>query len=359
MDQMPGRFPPPPDANQPQWGDRPQQSLYPLDMGRLWSLTVSIFRFRWKMFVGMSLLIMAPAWLLVAAVDLVANDTTTLYEEMSEIARDGGSVDVLLPRLWQSLALELIVGAIAGIALYLANGAVTRGAADVFSGAPATASRSLRQTFARIPSFVGMWLIAFLVTFAIIAVGVVAGTLLIIATAAGGRVLPGPSVFFGLIVFVATFVAVMFVSLRFAMAVPAIVLEDSAAVASLRRSWRIVAGSTWRVLGYTLLFALVLGLIGALLGLVLILLINPYRMVGATIVSVDPVRFAMSTFATGLISAGLMPITSIGMMLLYFDLRSRKGEKAPLPGDARSTAAQANPGDGAESVAEEEREPGL
>jgi hypothetical protein len=351
---MPGRFPPPPDANQPQWNDRPQQpNLYPLDVGRLWSLTISIFRFRWKMFVGIALLIMLPAWILLAAVNLLVGDTTSWYQEMAEIARAGGSIDALLPRLWQSLAIDLAVGALTGIAIYVATGAITRAAVDVYSGAPASISGSVRASLSRFGTYLGLWLISFLVTLAIVAVGVLAGTALFVATASGGRVVPGPTVFLGLIVFVATFAAIIFVAIRLAMAVPAVILENAPPMQAVRRSWRLVSGSSWRVLGYTLLFALVLGLIGGLLGAVLTLLINPFRIVGATVISIDPGRLAISTFVSGLISSALLPISVIGMTLLFLDLKTRKGEKVPMPGEGRPVAA---PDD---SVAEEERQPGL
>ncbi|MEO6351380.1 MAG: glycerophosphoryl diester phosphodiesterase membrane domain-containing protein [Candidatus Limnocylindrales bacterium] len=346
MDQMPGSFPPPPDANQPQWGNRPQPSMYPLDLGRLLSLTFSIFRFRWKMFVGLALLIMTPIWILLAAVDLAVGDTTNLYEEISQIARAGGSIDAILPRLWQSLAVDLAVGAVAGIATFVATGALTHAAADVYSGARASATTSIRHSLSRFPAYLGLWLVIFLITVAVISVGVLVGTALFLASATGGSVVPGPAVFLGLIAFVAAFAAIVFLAIRWIMAVPAIVLDNVGVTGSLRRSWRLVSGSSWRVLGYLLLFALLLGLIGGLLGAVLTLIINPFTIVGATVVSVDPTRLAISTFVAGLISSALMPISAIGMTLLYFDLRSRKGEKVPLPGHA--SAAVATP----DSVAE-------
>jgi hypothetical protein len=335
---MPGRFPPPPDSNVPQWGDRPQPNFYPLDVSRLWSMTMSIFRFRWKTFVGMSLLIMAPAWVLLAAVDLVVGNPSSWYEEFTDIARAGGSIDLLLPRILTQIGLDLAVGAIGGIAIYFATGAIARAAADVYSGAPASAGRAVRYSLSRFGTFIAMWTITFLITAAIVAIGVFVGTALFLVTATGGRVLPGPTVFFGLIVFVTAFVAIMFVTIRFAMAVPTAVLEDAGATTSLRRSWYLVSGSTWRVLGYTLLFAIVLGLIGGLLSLVVTLIVNPFRFVGTTVMLVDPGRLAVSTLVTGLITAALMPISTIGMTLLYLDLRWRKGEKVPLPGQAQTAA---------------------
>ena len=50
--------------------------------------------------------------------------------------------------------------------------------------------------------------------------------------------------------------------------------------------------------------------------------------------TLDPVRLTLVNFGGNLISAVLMPFTAIGMMLLYMDLRFRKGEPVPQPGEA-------------------------
>jgi membrane-anchored glycerophosphoryl diester phosphodiesterase (GDPDase) len=139
-------------------------------------------------------------------------------------------------------------------------------------------------------------------------------------------------VFFGLIVFVATFVGLIFVAIRFAFVVPVVMLESTGAIDALRRSWGLVSGSSWRVLGYLIVLGLVVGVIGGLLSTVINLAIVPVRPTSLTTFVVDPVRLAISSFISGLITSALMPVPAIGTALLYFDLRWRRGEPVPQPG---------------------------
>ena len=62
---------------------------------------------------------------------------------------------------------------------------------------------------------------------------------------------------------------------------------------------------------------------------VISLVINPVRATSFTTFEVDPIRLAISTFLSGLITSALMPIPAIGTALLYFDLRWRRGEPVP------------------------------
>ncbi len=89
-----------------------------------------------------------------------------------------------------------------------------------------------------------------------------------------------------------------------------------------------------RVIGYALVFGLILGVIGlgiSFVSLFLGLLISPPNLSTLT-----PTFSPASTFAqslvTNLLAEVFAPIFTIGFVLLYYDTRFRKGEQVPGPG---------------------------
>jgi hypothetical protein len=300
-------------------------------LGRILELTFSIFRYRWKTFVGIALLIMVPAWVLLSISTALLYTSTDWYTLMAEQFRTG-EFENPLPRLWPALLANFVISALVGIATSVAVGALTDAAATTYSGGVPSAGASVQRSLGRLLTYVGVFLVTLAISFVIVFIGVLVGLALFFATASGGRAQPGPLVFFGLIVFVATFVALVFIAIRFAFAVPVVVVESAGARDALRRSWRLVSGSSWRVLGYLLVFGLLVGLVGALVSTVINIVVSPIRPTSLTTFVVDPVRLGISTFITGLISTALMPLPAIGMALLYFDLRWRRGEPVPHGG---------------------------
>jgi hypothetical protein len=108
-----------------------------------------------------------------------------------------------------------------------------------------------------------------------------------------------------------------------------VLLEGAGAVEGLSRSWRLVAGSGWRVLGYVLVFGLISLGAALLLGVPQLLFnLDPTR----------PLDVALSTLLDGAAAALLAPITPLLATLLYYDLRFRAGETAPQPGEDRAVA---------------------
>ena len=179
------------------------------------------------------------------------------------------------------------------------------------------------------------YLITFLASLGIAIIGGLIATLLILATSSGGEITGGPGVFFALVIFVAAFAALVLLTIRWALVIPVIVVEGLGPVAALRRSWGLVSGSSWRVLGYLLVFGLLFGLVADCITFALTLIVNPASLTTRVLtVAPDPFRLAVVNFGGNIISAALMPFTAIGMMLLYMDLRFRKGEPVSQPGEA-------------------------
>jgi hypothetical protein len=97
------------------------------------------------------------------------------------------------------------------------------------------------------------------------------------------------------------------------------------------------------VLGYLLAFLLAVGLLSLMVTLPASFIVtfasfNSTRTLSAL---TDPTWTAALSFVTTVVSVALAPLVSIGMMLLYFDLRFRQGENVPQPGRAVEPDAQA------------------
>jgi hypothetical protein len=213
----------------------------------------------------------------------------------------------------------------------LVQGALAAAVADTYLGRPVTVGGAYGKVLPRLPALIGAGLLLGLLAFAVIgvAVGLVAGlAVAVVAASGGGGVSPGgavaASVALALLFIVVVFavaIATALVLVRFAFFVQAVVVEGRGPVDALRRSWRLVRGSYWRVLGIMLLLLLLLYiLIGVPTGIagVVIQLVFP-----------DPVRhFAMrqslSTLVGYLSQIVVLPLQLVAYTLLYYDLRVRK-----------------------------------
>ena len=335
---MPGRFPPPPEYSPPPGNAPGAGGPYPLDIGRIFELTFSLFRFGWRTYLAAAFLIMIPVAIVFAIAGLYTSSAArTWYEQIQDLA--AGQTVTLDSSFLVVLGFGLIVGVLFAIGTFVAETAVTHAAYATYNGQPAGAGRATRFALGRLGALAAAYLVTFLASLGIVFVGVFVASLLFFATSSGGRITQGPGVFFALVIFVAALAALIFITIRWALIVPVIVIERIGGVAALRRSWRLVSGSTWRVLGYLLVFGLVFGLIAGVLTFALTIIVDP-----ASLIPRSPGELPRSTrhgrsssaLGSSIISVLVMPFTAIGMMLLYLDLRWRRGESLTPEADASS-----------------------
>jgi hypothetical protein len=105
---------------------------------------------------------------------------------------------------------------------------------------------------------------------------------------------------------------------RFAVAVPALVTERPGPIAALRRSWELTSGGWWRTFG---LFA-ILYLIGSVVGGILGSAGLPIAIAVPFIPAI--VRGVIVSVASSIGSVLAFPLISIGVALLYIDFRVRR-----------------------------------
>jgi hypothetical protein len=191
-----------------------------------------------------------------------------------------------------------------------------------------TAGEAWKIARPRLPALLGVTL---LIPLVLVAPWVAWGIVLIALALAQA---PGPLlVLFGVLGAIAAFAFSLLAAVRLRMAGPAVVLERQRPWPTMRRSWRLVSRSFWRVFGITLLAALIVGVTAAILQIpfgVVAALTNggtgasPLG-IGASMAAGTSI-LAVIISAIGGIFAGSVtrPIAAGVAVLLYVDLRMRR-----------------------------------
>ncbi len=325
---MPGAFPPPPDAPQQAFGPAGASAdgrpAYPLDFGRILQLTFSLYRFGFVRFFAIGLVLYLPLVVVTTALQLLTSADLMRAQQAQLDYLDGGTVALtdLLPLTWIALGFFSLI--VIGAGAYLAQGGLVHQAAGTYSGERLSARASIGAALSRLLTLVGAGLLAILLTFGILLIGVAIGTILILANVVNGALQPGLLVFAGLLVVVAAIAILIFVSVRLAFIPQAIMVEGHGALDSLRRSWRLVAGSSLRVFGYSIVFSLLVGAMTLLGTAAVELVVGTGIEVTTTGLVFEPVTFVVGGLISGLIGIALMPIASVALTLLFYDVRFRR-----------------------------------
>ncbi|HXM52369.1 MAG TPA: hypothetical protein VN913_03725, partial [Candidatus Binatus sp.] len=114
----------------------------------------------------------------------------------------------------------------------------------------------------------------------------------------------------------AVFCAAVYFLVRWSLTVAAMMAEDIGPIRGLGRSWNLVSGQWWRTFGILLIVTILQTIItwglGILLGVI------------ASVFSTGDFQAALVQVGGTLLGALVSPITTIAVVLLYFDLRVRK-----------------------------------
>jgi hypothetical protein len=183
------------------------------------------------------------------------------------------------------------------ILLPFSVGAVYRAVTDVALGRPATIGSVLRETLSRywqLFGFIALFFVLVVAWFIALLIGLIV------------LVLPGLAVLgFG-----------VYVAIRWSMSLAAMMAENIGPIQGFSRSWNLVKGQWWRTFGVLLVVGILQLVIsfalGALFGIV------------AAAVTTGDLRLATEAIGSTLLSTMVSPITTIAVVLLYFDLRVRK-----------------------------------
>jgi hypothetical protein len=105
--------------------------------------------------------------------------------------------------------------------------------------------------------------------------------------------------------------------IRFSLAAPAVVLERLGPANALRRSWRLVTGSFWRLLGIFLLTVLIVLVAGLVLQI-------PFDIGRAVLGSASAAGIILAGIGGIIVGAITRPVLAGVTVLLYLDMRMRK-----------------------------------
>jgi len=272
MDNMGGSTPPPPPP--PPGEGEGSRGFAPKGIGDILSSAFDLYMKNAAQLVVIAAIVVVPltlvqAFLSDALTDEVVETSIVVNEETGEVVIDGGDGTSLGQVILGSILLGLVSAAI----WMLLTGALTRGAAGALLGRSIDVGESYRAALARLG---GLIVLAFLIAI-IVGIG------------------------FALL-FVPGVILLVFLS----MAVPAFILERRSVGDSMSRSWNLVSGSWWHVLGAILVAAIIAGVVSGILG----------ALGGDSVIGVW-----ITSAIAGTLTAPFYALVSV---ILYVDLRSRR-----------------------------------
>ena len=239
-------------------------ALRPMTIREILSTAFQLYRRHWRTLLAIAAVVVVPLTLLQYLIgDWVGTQGEVLTEQ--EVASTS----------WWALGVSGLLAGVVGLLLYqVLTGAITRAIAAEVAGEEVGVDQSYRFGFARLGSI--------LVVSILVGLATLGGLILLI--------IPG-----------------IYIGVRLAVSIEALVVEGRKGTEAMRRSWDLVGGHWWHAFA-TLLVA------GILVGLVTSLFTTPFS--GASWF-VQGLAAAVATVAT-------MPYTALVGVLLYLDLRARK-----------------------------------
>jgi hypothetical protein len=245
---------------------------------------------------------------------------------------------------WETVVLPLLATLIVGPLTIIGGAAMIDAVATTLGGGRPGVRRSYAAAIARLRDL----LLVFVV---LIASGLTLSLFslvfpLIASLGRGGIGLSGPGLFAALIVGVAVVFAVAFITIRLTFTLQALMLESKPAAGALRRSWDVAGGSMLRIIGWAIVFALLVGLLGLLFEVVagiVAFIVAPPRLTTLTF-ALSPTFLFTFSFLTAVGAAIVAPIAAIGLTLLYLDIRWRRGEQVLTPGVPQASPTDPSPG---------------
>jgi len=303
----------------------------PLRLGQVLAIALRILRRHWPVLLLLALLFAGPGALLTAATGM--QFTETLIDilpsiEDGQVAADDVITQAELDRAIEALVPYLAATVVAGILTSIGALAFSAVVADDYHARTATLSVALRRCLGRTPSALGFILLTTLIIVGVLLLGAIGMAVAFIILPTSSVTAGGPGVFLALIAGVAAAVAVIYLTMRWAPAFPAMVEEDIGVRDALRRSWHLSADNVWRILVIALLGALATALVASLLSQVLALLL-----VGGLAPALGLDDSVAESIALALGAILVAPLVPVLMAVLYFDLRARRDPPVPPAGD--------------------------
>jgi len=289
--------------------------LRPLTLGELLDRAFTLYRAHFWLFVG-----------IMAIPSCMAIPMNFLL-----LMKQGSPLATLTRQTPQAQAAVFSLGFLALLAIFwiayaVAMGAATHAVAEAYLGRPTTVSGSYGSIRGRFWRLLGVifnvgFRIAgiFLLVIIVAAMGV--GVLVAATARLGGQTAAGViAALFMLVLFAAGFALVVYLGLRYAVAIPAMLLEDLRVFASIRRSVQLTAGYRGRLFIAAFLMTII-GYVGVMV------FQGPFWIAAAFAAHYGnwPAWLNFATAASGAIGGAITgPLLMIVLVLSYYDARIRK-----------------------------------
>ena len=292
-------------------------ALRPLGLGDFFDGAFRTIRRNPTAMIGLAALVTTAFMLLPVLVTLALAASGDLAVSFDPTVEDTSGFSASFGSLAASLA--GLLGSVFGFfAVVVLNGMVVHVVAEAVLGRRTSIAQAWRATRGRLPRLLLLTLLDVLVVVVAIAVPVGVG----VAVGVGVSVPAGFVV--GVPLVLAGIALAVFVQVRwFLLAAPALVLERTGVLASMRRAGRLSRDQFWRLLGVWLLTSLVVGIVGQVVSV-------PLGVVGAIGPLLWPgtagaLVLVLSSYLSQILVGSLTtPFTSAVTALQYVDQRIRK-----------------------------------
>ena len=307
-------------------GDDPRRRLRPVPMSSVFEISARILRRHWAVLLAMSALVGLPAALLGAAAGIPFGEA--LMDVLPDPDSSAAAVvtEAQARRLGEGLLIATVGSLVAGIVAVIAAVGFAWVVFRDYHGLRVSFSDTIARSVGRAIPALATALVAALATLGLMIVGGIAVAATLALLAPGGPSGGGIGVFLAIVLGVVTFLVIVVVSVRWALAISIVAIEPVGALAALRRSWRLTGEATWRTFFALVLVNLVIGLLGAVVTQVLAIVVIDLiaqpagmSMVGETLVST-------------LVTVLFAPVSTVVMTVYLFDQMVRRdGWDLPAP----------------------------
>ncbi|MFF8426135.1 glycerophosphoryl diester phosphodiesterase membrane domain-containing protein [Streptomyces sp. NPDC016566] len=310
------------------WGGPPPAAkpgvipLRPLGVGEILDGAVSTMRTYWRTVLGISLTVSVLTQLSVILLQgLLLKDSATT----SALNDRSATPSEILQAVGALMAGTGLVAVITVVGTIVATALLTTVTSRAVLGKPVSTGEAWRDARPQVPKLFGLLLLLGLISVGVLLCGALPGIL--VAVAGGNTAASIAVVVLGVL---AAAVVAVWLTVRFSLASPALMLERQSIVKSMSRSAKLVRGSWWRVLGIQLLAGLIANIVSSLV-------VIPFTLVAAAVSGDGTVGLfspdAPSPGWSFLIISGIgsvigtmitLPINAGVIVLLYIDQRIRR-----------------------------------
>ncbi len=313
--------------------------LRPLGIGDLFDTIFRLYRNNFLVFIGIAALIQIPMILIQMALEVALGRQSTadlmqIINELPFFNPQTDSVTVLPianPLLYYGLSFVLALLQII-VVQQLLNGAMANAIARRYLGQPVSVLEAYNFGARRLSALliVGVLVAILTIVVAVVLGGIYVGGLFLMVSVAAtqsGAMAAVAAILALLLMLLLLIVAVIvfaMIALRFLFVTQAVVLEDHGPLGALRRSWQLIRGSFWRVLGIVVLLMILVQIV-VWIPMMIMTMVLSFTFGNAA----DPLQnYLLRQSITVLTSYAaqilVLPVYLSAYTLLYYDLRVRR-----------------------------------